>query len=62
MDAQESVESPRRMSSVHRSAEVEANASNAMGAEVSISEGAATTTNGMMALETYLIEVPKLPP
>jgi hypothetical protein len=52
MDAQESVQSPRSMSSVHRSTKVATNASSAVGAEVSSSEGAAMATDGMMDLET----------
>jgi hypothetical protein len=51
-DAQESVETPRSMSSVHRSVEVATEASSAVGAEASSSEGATTTTDGMMELET----------
>jgi hypothetical protein len=50
MDAQECVKSSRSMSSVHRSAEVTADASNAVGAKFSSSKGAATT-DGMMDLE-----------
>jgi hypothetical protein len=51
MDAQESVETPRSMSSVHRSTEVATEASSAVGAEASSSEGATTTTDEMMELE-----------
>jgi hypothetical protein len=46
------VETPRSMSSVHRSTEVATEASSAVGAEASSSEGATTTTDGMMELET----------
>jgi hypothetical protein len=52
MDAHESVKSPRSMFSFHRSAEVATDASSAVGVEVSSSEGATTTTDGMMDLET----------
>jgi hypothetical protein len=51
MDARESVKSPRSMSSVHRSAEVAADASSAVGVEASSSEGAAMAADGMMDLE-----------
>jgi hypothetical protein len=47
MDAQESVKSPRSMSSVHRSTKVAAEASSAVGAVASCSEGAeASSTEG----------------
>jgi hypothetical protein len=52
MDAHESVKTPRSMSSVHRSTKVPTDASNAVGAEVSSSEGATTTADGMMDLKT----------
>ena len=46
------METPRSMSSVHRSAEVAPDASNAVEAEVSSSKGATTAADGMMDLET----------
>jgi hypothetical protein len=47
MDAQESVQSPRSMSSVHRSTKVAADTSSAMGAVASCSGGAkASSTEG----------------
>jgi hypothetical protein len=52
MDAQESMKSPRSMSSIHRSTNVAADASNAVRAEVSSSEGVATAADRMMDLET----------
>jgi len=52
MEARESVKSPKSMFSVHRSTEVATDASNAVGAEVSSSEGATTIVDGMMNLET----------
>jgi hypothetical protein len=52
MDAQERVKYPISMYSVHGSMEVTANASSVVGAEVSSSEGVATTMDGMMDLET----------
>ena len=52
MDAQESVKSPRSMSSVHRSTKVAAKAYSVVGVEASSLEGAATATDGMMELET----------
>jgi hypothetical protein len=52
MDVKESVKSPRRMSSVHRSMKVAADASSAVGAKVSSSEGTTTTVDGTMDLVT----------
>jgi hypothetical protein len=52
MDAQESVETLRSMSSVHRSAEVAAEASSAVGAEASSSDEAAIVADEIMELET----------
>jgi hypothetical protein len=58
MDAQESVKSPRSMSSVHRSTEVATEASSAVGAVASYSEGVeASSIEGVFMevdeLETY---------
>jgi hypothetical protein len=54
MDAQESVKSPRSMSSVHRSTEVATDASSAVGAVALCSEGATRllVQREMMELET----------
>jgi hypothetical protein len=47
-DTQESVETPRSMSSVHRSTKVAAKAYSVVGVEASSSEGAATATDGIV--------------
>ena len=61
MDAQESEETPRSMSSDQRSTEVVAMASSSKGAKASISKGAVIAANEMSWTQ-ILVEVPELPP